>query len=304
MTKKKQTTYKLLTIALLGVLMLGMVVWYLARTNIPVLEPKGVVGQKERGLMLLAGFFAVFVVLPVFAMTALIVWKYRASNTKAKYSPEFAHSRVAESIWWLIPGVIILFLSVVTWRSSHELDPFKPLNTSAKPMTIQVVALDWKWLFVYPKEHIASVNFVQFPAHTPVTFQITADAPMNSFWIPQLGGQIYAMPGMSTALHLMADTQGSYAGSSANISGEGFAGMRFTAKASSEGDFNAWVHAAQNSSNRLNFSSYEALAQPSKDNPSAYYTLDDNNLYNQIVEKYMTPMPGMDMTGMHNAEVQ
>jgi cytochrome o ubiquinol oxidase subunit 2 len=175
-------------------------------------------------------------------------------------------------------------------------------------MTIQVVSLDWKWLFIYPEQHVASVNFVQFPTDTPVNFAITSDSVMNSFWIPQLGGQMYSMPGMLTQLHLSADTAGDYTGASANISGEGFAGMKFTARASSQADFDKWIHEAKNSSNTLDKNTYDQLAKPSKNNPASYYAKVQEGLYDTIMMKYMTPnhaahhetmdmpMPGMDMS--------
>jgi cytochrome o ubiquinol oxidase subunit 2 len=159
------------------------------------------------------------------------------------------------------------------------------LESNTKPLKIQVVALQWKWLFIYPEQGIATVNFVQFPEQTPINFEITADAPMNSFWIPQLGGQIYAMPGMVAKLHLIADKEGSYRGSSANLSGKGFAGMKFIAKSSSEADFEAWVDSVRQSGPI----DYTKVAEPSEYAPAAFYSLSDDNLFNQIVMKYMVP---------------
>jgi cytochrome o ubiquinol oxidase subunit 2 len=185
---------------------------------------------------------------------------------------------------------------VIIWDSSHRLDPYRPLSSANKPLTIQVIALDWKWLFIYPTQGIATVNFVQFPVGTPVDFQITADAPMNSFWIPQLGSQIYAMPGMSTQLHLLADSGGNYYGSSANISGQGFAGMNFTARASSALAFRQWVTSVKASSSRLDVNHYGQLAKPSQGNPVAYYASAANGLYDDVIAKYIGPlgsMPGM-----------
>ena len=234
------------------------------------------------------------VIIPVFVMAIVIAWRYREGNTKAKkkYAPNWDQNKLAEFTWWGIPIIIIVILSVVTWVSTHALDPYKPLKSQAKTIKIQVVSLDWKWLFIYPKQNIASVNFVQFPKNTPVDFEITSDSVMNSFWIPALGGQIYSMPGMSTHLHLMANKSGNYSGSSANISGSGFAGMKFTAKASSKASFNSWVKNIQNTLNPLNESEYNKLTKPSKNNPPAYYSSVSNGLYDMIVMKYM--MPDMD----------
>jgi cytochrome o ubiquinol oxidase subunit 2 len=178
---------------------------------------------------------------------------------------------------------------VVTWNSSHNLDPYKPLASNVKPLTIQVVALQWKWLFIYPEQGIATVNFAQIPEDVPINFEITSDAPMNSFWIPQLGGQIYAMPGMSTKLHLMAEEPGDYRGSSANISGEGYWAMRFTTRASSQEKFDDWVAEVKTSKQWLDAAEYKQLAKPSEDEPQIFYSAFDDDLYDTVVMKYMSP---------------
>jgi len=261
--------------------------------NLMVLSPKGIIANRERALIITATLLMLLVVLPVFALTIGIVWRYRADNLKAKYSPDFDHICVAETIWWAIPGAIILGLAVITWQSAHALAPYRPLASSARPLTIQVVALDWKWLFIYPGQNVASVNQLELPVGTPVNFEVTSDAPMNSFWIPQLGGQIYAMPGMSTQLHLQADQAGNYYGSSANISGAGFAGMHFLATAVSSADFNNWVWHAQSASAVLNQPNYNQLAKPSQNNPVAYFSAVDPELYSNLIMKYMMPMSNM-----------
>lgn len=262
---------------------------YLHGSNIAILNPKGPVALKERNLIYFALALSLLVVIPVYVLTVVFAWRYRESNTKAKYSPDLDHSRVAETIWWAVPSLIILVLAVVAWNSSHSLDPFKPLVSKTAPITIQVVALDWKWLFIYPQQKIASVNFFQIPNKTPINFEITSDAPMNSFWIPQLGGQIYAMPGMSTQLHLMASSEGSYYGSSANISGVGFAGMNFIAKSNSNSGFNNWVNSVRQSNQQLSLDQYNKLAEPSTYNRPSYYAQPQENLYDTIVEKYLAP---------------
>lgn len=258
--------------------------------NSAIVNPKGIIALKERDLMIDATLLMLIVVIPVLIMTFCICLRYRASNKRASYEPYWDYNFLAEAVWWGFPCVIILVLSVLTWRSSHELDPFKPFATKDKPVRIQVVALQWKWLFIYPEQKIATVNYFQFPDMTPVNFEITADAPMNSFWIPQLGGQIYAMPGMRTKLHLMADEPGSYRGSSANLSGEGFAGMTFTAKSTTEEDFNTWVHSMQQSANHLDLEEYNKLAKPSQYNPEASYALKSDDLFDQILMKFQMPM--------------
>lgn len=262
--------------------------YYLHSFNIQVLNPKGIVAHDQRNLLIFTVLLGLLVVLPVFAMTFTIAWKYRESNTKARYRPDWDHNVFAEALWWGIPTAIILVLSIVTWTTSHSLDPRKPLSDAA-PMHIQVVALDWKWLFIYPDQGIASVNYVQLPVNRPVQFEITSNGPMNSFWIPQLGSQIYAMAGMSTHLNLEATSPGDYRGSSANISGKGFAGMVFTAHAGSEADFNAWVSQTRRSSSDLSSATYKDLAKPSENNPVAYYASASPELFNRILLSFQLP---------------
>ncbi len=240
--------------------------WYLHRTNIPILEPAGPVALKERNLIYFALALALIVVIPVFSLLGIFAYRYRESNTKAKYSPKLDGNRFAETVWWLIPSIIILVLARVAWTSSHSLDPYKRLVSSNKTINIQVVAMNWKWLFIYPNKAVASLNNFEIPINTPINFEITSDTVMNSFWIPQLGGQIYAMPGMSTQLNLMASKDGIFNGSSANISGEGFAGMTFTVKASSYSNYSSWLNKLSASSKKLDLKTYNQLAQPSEYN--------------------------------------
>ena len=258
-------------------------------SDVLVLQPKGMIAEKQKSLLIIATLLMLIVVIPVFVLTFFIAWRYRASNTKAKYTPDWSHSHLFESIWWGFPFAIVIALSIVTWKACHELDPFKPLDVATKPISIQAVALQWKWLFIYPEYNIATVNFVQFPEKTPLNFEVTADAPMNSFWIPQLGGQVYAMPAMRTKLHLIADAPGEFTGSSANLSGKGFAGMRFIAKASSQEDFDEWVQQVKQSSPSLTLDEYNALVEPSEYNPAGYYVLKEEGLFDHIVMKYMMP---------------
>ncbi|HSX27819.1 MAG TPA: ubiquinol oxidase subunit II, partial [Patescibacteria group bacterium] len=261
-----------LVLALVGVGFVTLAFVLIKHHDMAVFSPSGIIADKESRLIFTATALMLIIVVPVFLLTIFIAWRYRAGNTKAKYSPDWDHNLAIETLWWVLPLIIIGTLSVVAWRSSYELDPFKKLSSSEKPMTIQVVALQWKWLFIYPDQDIASVNYVRFPANRPIDFEITADAPMNSFWIPKLGGQIYAMSGMSTHLHLMASETGTFNGSSANISGEGFASMRFTAQASSENDFETWLKDAKKINQDLSLGSYERLAEPSLHNPVAIYS--------------------------------
>ncbi len=274
----------------------GLLAYALQGAHFAILDPKGIIADKERGLLIFTTLLSLVVVVPVFVMLFVIVWRYRATNTKAIYSPEWDGSRFFETLWWGIPCLIILVLAIVTWTSSHQLDPTRSLTSTHPPLKIQVVALQWKWLFLYPDQQVASVNTVEFPINTPIEFDITADAPMNSFWIPSLGGQIYAMPGMTTKLHLMADTSGTYAGSSANLSGTGFSGMRFSAIATSASDYANWLIRAHSSSQVLTSSSYTALAVPSADVAVRLYRLGEPTLYDTIVMKYMMPSTATSST--------
>lgn len=258
---------------------------FMFMADIAVLNPKGIIAEKQSQLLLFATVIMLVVVLPVFALTFGIAWKYRSGNGKAKYTPNWDFDWVLEALWWSVPLVIIVILSVVNWVYCIKLDPFRPIDSTAKPMKIQVVALQWKWLFIYPEQGIATVNYFQFPEQVPIDFEITADAPMNSFWIPQLGGQVYAMPGMKSELHLMADGSGTYRGSSSNISGTGFSGMVFQATSVSAGDFATWVDGVKGSS-ALN---YDELVKPSQYVPQASYTV-ENGLFEKIIMKYMGEM--------------
>lgn len=280
--------YKRISIGVVIAWFLSLVVYYLHNANIQVLNPKGTVAHDERNLIIFTVLLGLLVVVPVYIMTFAIAWKYRESNTKATYRPDWDHNVFAEALWWGIPTAIIVILSVVTWTTSHSLDPHKALGNQA-PMKIQVVALDWKWLFIYPEQGVATVNYVQFPVDQPVQFEITSNGPMNSFWIPQLGSQIYAMAGMSTHLNLEADSVGDYRGASANISGKGFAGMDFTARASSNAEFSDWLAGAQSSSSKLDADSFKTLAKPSENNPPATYAAVAPGLYNRVLLHFQLP---------------
>jgi cytochrome o ubiquinol oxidase subunit 2 len=280
--------YKLFICAVVvaAVSLIGLLVMNLGGAD--VLNPAGPIAGKEKNLMVFAIALMMVIVVPVFAMTFFISWKYREGNKKkTKYQPNWDRSPLFETIWWGFPLLIIGILSVVTWQSSHELDPFKPIASEAEPLTVQVVALQWKWLFIYPEQKIASVNFVQFPKSTPVTFQLTSSGAMNSFWIPRLGGQMYAMSGMSTDLNLMAEKTGSFKGSSANISGEGFAGMKFTARSSTRAEFDQWLTTAHKRSQKLTMDQYNELEKPTKNNQVSFYADVEPDLYTKIVNKYM-----------------
>lgn len=291
--KKLPTAIKFLPLVLLIGAIIGLLWWYLSRTNIPVLEPAGQIAQKEKQLIIIGLLLSVIVVVPVYTLTILFIVKYREGNKKATYRPDWDHSRILESLWWAIPIAIISVLSVITWNSAHALDPYKRIASKNPTMVVDVVALDWKWLFIYPDQHIATVSMAEIPVNTPVDFNITSDTVMNSFWVPQLGGQIYAMPGMMTQLNLEADKIGSYNGVSANISGSGFASMTFTTKSVSAADYAAWLKTVKNSPNKLTATTYSQLSKPTDGYPVTYYSSAQAGLYNDIIMKYMAPGGGM-----------
>jgi len=253
--------------------------------NLDLLAPKGPIGAAEKSLIATSTWAMLIVVIPVIFLTLLFAWRYRASNKAAEYRPNWSHSTAIEVAVWTIPALIILFLAVLTWKSTHELDPYKPLESDVKPINVEVVALDWKWLFIYPDLGIASVNQLAIPVGTPVNFRITSDSVMNSFFIPQLGSQIYTMAGMTTHLNLLADKPGDYRGLSSNFSGDGFSDMQFVAKAVPAGDFDAWVEQVRGSGPALDDAGYAALAKPSKGVPPTTYRSVEPGLFEHIIDR-------------------
>lgn len=277
------------------VAVLGLII-YASGFSLPVLlQPEGIIAQRQRDTLYLATLIMLIIIVPVFALTAFIGIRYREGNKKRRYTPEWASNHKLETIWWGIPVIIVFVLSVLTYQTSHELDPYRAITSDTPAIKVQVVSLQWKWLFIYPERGIASVNELAIPVNTPVEFQITSDAPMNSFWIPQLGGQIYAMTGMSTELNLAASKPGDYMGVSANLSGKGHAQMSFVTKAMSMGDYESWVTKAYTSNTVLDSELYENLRKPTTENKVEHYSLDDAKLYDSIIARYSK---GHDMRGM------
>jgi cytochrome o ubiquinol oxidase subunit 2 len=258
----------------------------LSGCNLDVLDPKGAVGVAEKSLIATSVWAMLIVVIPVIFLTLLFAWRYRASNRSATYAPKWSHSTAIEVVVWTVPTLIILFLGILTWKSTHELDPYKPLQSDVKPINVEVVALDWKWLFIYPDLGIATVNQLAVPVGTPVNFRITSDSVMNSFFIPQLGTQVYAMAGMQTQVHLIADEAGDYAGVSANFSGDGFSDMKFRTLAKSPEEFNAWVEKVKATQHPLGMDQYASVAKPSEKVPVEYFSSVDPKLFHNIIAKY------------------
>lgn len=253
-----------------------------------VAHPEGIIAREEWRHILLHFVLMLVVVLPIMILFWVVAWKYRATNRKAEYTPENTSNAWTQALLWMIPSSVIVAMIFSTWTATHQLDPYVPLKSDHKPLNIQVVALNWKWLFIYPEEEIATVNFVEFPAGIPIHFSMTADgSPMNSFWIPQLSGQIYAMTGMVTPLNIMADGPGIYSGKAAEINGEGYAGMTFTAKATTQEEFANWVKHVKESPQHLTLAKYNELLKPTTNHPAAYYSHVQQELFNKIVMKYM-----------------
>lgn len=252
------------------------------------LEPSGSIARDINELFWTTIALMSLVLVPVFTMTAWFCWQYRASNDQALYTPNWNRSYWLEWLVWLIPGLIITVLAGMTWIFSHRLDPYKPLPSNKPPLEIQVVALDWKWLFIYPQQNIAAVNELYFPVGRPLHFKITSATVMNSFFIPRLGGQIYAMAGMQTQLHLIADEPGHYFGENTQFSGRGFPYQNFLAMATGKQDFNAWVEQAKRSPHHLDRDSLDELAQPSIRHPVSYYGSVTPGLFEHVIAAFKT----------------
>lgn len=266
----------------------------LAGCKMVVMDPAGDVAVQQKNLVLLSTGLMLLIIIPVIALTLFFAWKYRASNKAATYTPDWHHSTRLEMLVWAAPLAIIMVLGTVTWVTSHTLDPYRPLSRVApnrpvaagvQPLRVQVVALDWKWLFIYPDLGVATVNELAAPVDRPIAFDITASSVMNSFYVPALAGQIYAMPGMQTQLHAVINKPGVYDGFSANYSGAGFSGMRFKFHGMSQADFNQWVASVKAAPAQLTRTDYQALAKPSQDEPARRYAMVDPELYSEILNQ-------------------
>jgi cytochrome o ubiquinol oxidase subunit II len=228
-----------------------------------VLDPKGPIAAADRQILLNSLGIMLAIVIPVILATLGVAFWFRASNARARYRPDFVYSGRLEMLVWSIPAMTVFLVGGVAWVGSHEVSPRKPIVSTVKPLRVQVASLDWKWLFIYPEQGIASVNYLAIPAGTPISFELTSSGVMNSFFVPQLGSQIYTMAGMVTRLHLQADQPGSYRGMSAQYSGEGFADMYFNVEAVAPEKFSEWVDATRNVGMELNAPTYAQLAKPS-----------------------------------------
>ncbi len=253
-----------------------------------VLDPHGPIASAERQILFNSLGIMLAIVIPTIVATLGVAWWFRSSNRRATYLPEFEYSGRLELLVWSIPAMTVLLVGGVAWVGAHDLDPRKPISPTVKPLAVQVVSLDWKWLFIYPEQGIASVNHLTVPVGTPLSFELTSSSVMNSFFVPQLGGQIYTMSGMVTRLQLQADHPGSYPGLSANFSGGGFADMRFKVDAVPAAQFAQWVTAARNSGPALDKATYADLAKPSQAVAPFTYRSVASGLFQQILS---SPLP-------------
>ncbi|BCG49597.1 cytochrome o ubiquinol oxidase subunit II [Candidatus Profftella armatura (Diaphorina cf. continua)] len=262
-----------------------------------LLSPSGDIALQQRNIIIISMILVLIIIVPVMLLTIFFSWYYRSSNINATYSPEWGDSNKLEYLIWSIPVLIILILGTITWISTHKLDPYQPLSRisskyknispNIKPLIVEVVSLDWKWLFFYPQQGIATINELAAPINYPIEFKITSSNMMNSFFIPALAGQIYTMPGMETKLHAVINKIGKYEGFSSNYSGLGFSGMRFKFYGMNKKNFNLWIKNIKNNTPKiiLNKEIYTKLLKPSQYDPVYYYANVLPNLYEYILNK-------------------
>lgn len=271
----------------------------LAGCSAVVMDPSGDVAVQQRNLIITSTVLMLLIIVPVITLTLLFAWHYREQNTKATYDPEWHHSTRLEVVIWTAPLVIIIAIGAITWLSTHTLDPYRPLTrldpsrplpAGVKPLNVEVVALDWKWLFFYPDQGIATVNELAAPVDVPITFKITSATVMNSFFIPALAGQVYAMAGMETKLHAVINKEGTYNGFSANYSGSGFSRMNFNFHGLTQQGFDQWVAKVKGQGGTLDRAAYITLEQPKEDAPVQYFSSVENGLYTAILN--MCALPG------------
>jgi cytochrome o ubiquinol oxidase subunit 2 len=262
------------------------------------MNPSGDIASQQGRLIVISTILMLLIIVPVIALTVLFAWRYRKGNTSAPYEPEWDHSTRLELVIWGAPLLIIIALGLLTWITTHTLDPYRPLSRldaerpippETKTLTVEVVALDWKWLFIYPEQGIATVNELAAPVDTPIQFKITASNVMNSFFIPALAGQIYAMPGMETKLHAVINKAGEYEGFSANYSGAGFSHMRFKFHGLDQQGFDDWVKKAKSESGAMKRADYLQLEKPSEREPARLFGNVDAGLFHAIVNRCVEP---------------
>ncbi|MFC3067873.1 ubiquinol oxidase subunit II [Phenylobacterium soli] len=257
-----------------------------------VLDPVGPVGRDDANILIVATIIMLAIIIPTILLAFWMAWRYRASNTKAEYLPNWSYSGRIEAVVWSIPILTIMFIGGVIWIGSYKLDPFRPLPSKTPPLEVQVVSLDWKWLFIYPQQGVATVNQLVVPAGTPVHFSITSASVFNVFFVPRLGSMIYAMPGMVSQLHLQADHPANLFGVSAHFSGDGFSDMQFQVRSVPADQFAAWAQAARGGGPVLDQAAYAVLARQSQNVPPSTYSAIDPQLFQAVATQKIPPAPG------------
>lgn len=299
--KKRTITYNYLLPSIkqfisIGLLLIGM--FTLSGCDWVVMNPSGDVAKQEAWLIWLSTFLMLLIIVPVIGLTIWFAWHYRSSNKEANYEPEWDHSASLEMIIWSAPLAIIMVLSGITFVATHRLDPYSeirriapdvPVPEDSTPLVIEAVALDWKWLFLYPEEGIATVNEIAAPVDRQIKFKITSGSVMNSFYIPALAGQIYAMAGMETKLHAVINEEGTYKGFSANYSGHGFSGMHFQFHGMDDAGYEAWVNKVRTSGGPLNGPGFLELEKKTTNHPVTYYGQVEDELYHDILNLCVDP---------------
>jgi len=276
-----------LLVVIIGIIGIAIV---LANENALVVHPKGIIAKSILELIATNILLMLIIIVPTYIFLFSVVWKYCIKKEGIKYDPNHSYGKTGELLMWGLPSIIVVVMAIITWNFTHKLNPYKPLESNIKPLIVQVVALNWKWLFIYPEQGIATLNDLHIPEQTPIHFKLTADnSPMNSFWIPQLSGQIYSMTGMTTQLHLMADGPGEYTGRAVEINGEGYAGMTFPAKSISHKDFDEWINQVKKSPHHLTENDYKELAKPFINRSVIYFSEVEQDLFQKIIQKYMYP---------------
>jgi cytochrome o ubiquinol oxidase subunit II len=270
----------------------ALIAFGVSACDIGVLAPRGPIAQADKMILTDSLVIMLAIVVPTILATLGFAWWYRASNTRARHLPDWSSSGRVELVVWAIPAMVIILLGGVTWIGSHRLDPAQPLASDAPALDIQVVSLDWKWLFIYPQQQVASINELVVPAGVPLHFSLTSASVMNAFFVPQLGSMIYTMNGMTTQLYLRADVPGTFQGLSAHYSGEGFSDMHFEVRALSALDFAAWIESSRAAGKRLDVARYGQLNKQSSAEPVATFGGVDTDLFEDIVTQKLAPGAG------------
>ncbi len=267
------------------------------------MDPVGPIGETERDITLLTILLMAFVFIPILGMTIAIAWRYRSTSTNSKYTPDWDHSWLVELFAWGGPIIILIILAVMTWISTHDLDPYKAIESDAKPIRIDAVATDWKWLFIYPEEGVASVNEFAFPKNVPLEIHLTSNSVMNAFMIQRMGTQIFAMSGMQTKLHLMSRETGNFDGGNYQYTGDGFSKMRFLARAMTEDNYQQWLDQVRSQGSAIDLTKFQKFAQPSVADGVTYFAPVQDGLFDKIINQFREPgaLPEQQMAPGHGA---